>query len=264
MLDVGRCQVDQMTMEQQRGLGRVPLLLRAIVRAPWGEMDTGQLALLRDSLCEELEEYNPRMFKRGAYLSVAEVMDVVFDGLAQVSFTALRGTINCHGDIISTTNTNLIGRRIGINIMNAMGGWRVAVANYFKAKDSGDVEECGTDCEGAFHHYKRIIVVDRLPPTLIITLGYKAYIKDVATREAVHTLSFPAQTSHGIKVYDFKVLGCIFQVNNNHFITRWRQDGAIVEYDSMVDGQPVSKADWWGGLPKDSILCIVVFRRVYS
>jgi hypothetical protein len=253
MLDAGRTQVDQISPADRRGLCLPAWILRRIVSKPWGVLSQTQRDGLRDVLADALAHTDPGRFPRHSFHGIDPVLKTCFDGLPQLSFTEVKAHVCC-GDGLTVTESQPAKREIGIYLQRPRENMSVQEVLQFllgrrAAKHKIPCNESGR-CVGP--RFSVRLILDRMPPVLLAHTTTPISEKDNETYRLFEPLELTYRSTRGEQTIRYSPLGCVIELNWNHFVVRWRtvEDGReqIIHYDGITSPKATKVPGWWTGI----------------
>jgi hypothetical protein len=284
LLDAGRCQADQLSTDEMLLLRPIPRALLTMIRKPWGGLGVNAIASLRGTLYKMLSSNYPARFPHGEHWGVTSLIEVLFAGLPQLHATWSTVYRCCqHGPpyYYRTTSGDIEARvRMGLptaaRVVLNEDASPVTLDEVFRhgfGPDSltkGQQEStpsCGY-CEGGAG-FKRPVLVDRLPPVLVLTED-----------------DFHPQKGRPIGLFDDVLVRCLsvsfvdtepipyrlqgFITNlKYHFTLSWINPSATssfmtaITYDDMAhNGRFSERPDLRTAMPQGASLAAAFFVRV--
>lgn len=248
MLNIGRIQIDQLTYKCQNAL-RVPaLMVRATVRTLWGMLDQKTRNRLRNHLAEALEQMDPTKLKQGSYIDIGDILEPCFAGNPQLEFTMVKASV-CGHEVPLVSEDAGMKRTCSMHIANLNNSLESKLNLIFSLKQSRGQERCDAiDCDK--RPRRGWVVVDRLPPTLLVILGDTVTEARNKMFGLGKDICFDAMHTKGMMRAKYRMIGCVFRVEENHFVGRWNCEDALVEYDGMVSPSvgELDGMDWYSGM----------------
>jgi len=254
-LDIGRIWIDQITDEQAGHLSEPATVLRHLCKKPWGCITQIQRNRLRDVLAEALQSTKPLLFAPGEFLPIHELIDTCFAGVPQASYTFMRATLCCDGILIMPDSVN-VTREVGFHMMRDRAGLssQQILQSSFSDRPATNREPCSQGDQCSLARTSMTMVLDRLPPTLLFHTYHQVSKEDDKIWRFFEPLDITYHTTKGIARARYSPVGCIFWVNQSHFVARWKgrhptssraYGEQIWHYDGMRSGAVREVTDWW-------------------
>jgi hypothetical protein len=258
-LDLGRTQVDQLTLRQVRALEQAPKMVRSMLSQEWSSLSIQARDKQRDLLARALAEYPTLKFPLRQFLSVTEVVHVCFRGFPQLYYTSVVASVCC--DYKPRPNPAM---EVSHEHAFAFSGDKrtvqedlIATFAVHRLSPTDDpMPNCskGSDCKKRRWGVK--LVLDRLPPVLIVTLS--ALLESSTSNPPANfaNIRFSYMSRSGLVRVEYEAVGCILLVGRGHYIVRWRAErpgethGKIINFNGMPvgTGRITWLDNWYGGV----------------
>ena len=256
---IRRC--DAISFGQMRGLSTAQKLLRLLLVNKL-ENIRGAANLFNGVLKGELG------LPEDAMMDISTALPLCFESLQSFSFTTVEGYICCDRTF-RLLRTTKIHRRAIVPLNSLKSSVESATNAFFGSRVVLDGASCGRqDCENEKKEYFRHVVLDRLPPWLIVSTA--ATWKGTDPGWWLHeSINVRYRTTKRLKRKTYKLKGLIYHVDGNHYIARWEGrdqfDGVIVEYDSTSTTTSLRRAhNWWprSFTKREATPCAVFYQQV--
>jgi hypothetical protein len=262
MLDAGRMQVDQMTVGAVRALPAPTQVVRHIVCREWGLLSHGKRERMRDELRGTLEKFNPDVFATASgLLPVAEVLDICLK-IPQLSLTDIVAARYCDEQLTLSIGTNpshvnsyYVSAPIQPNLQALFEDQQYLLPP----------EDCPLGKQCTFNHMKKTIILDRLPPTLMVHLNgnvdERVSQSEQLFEDVAISYSDPKKEFHMV----YRVVGCIMVTGTGsaaHFIVVWRVGHRFLLFDGLQNQGEAIILDGWFRARAKTARVTTVFLRV--
>ncbi len=265
MLDAGRLQADQITAAAASQLPRSAHCMRRIVWRLWGLLQPAQRSSMRNSLRVCLHEFNKERFPEApAQLPLAEVFEACFIQLPQLSFTDVQGQQCCDGNITINNRT----RPSRTHCLYATSPpLKKCLQEIFDGRPSPEHRAtCSRGPACTRRWSRRRIVLDRLPPTLIVHLPpvRKTAVEAWALFDDIK-LTYQAPLE--VRDITYHAVGCVLMSGTAataHFMVVWRARGLFWLYDGMMNAGRVQRVASWLDVRTRGLQVIALILRIPS
>lgn len=274
MLDVGRLRIDQISYASHKKLNIEAAVLRRIVSKPWGLLSNQQRFELREVLRHHLATTNSTLFPLYEYQSVGDVLAHLFERLPQMSWTSCRGLVCCDGRL-QTDKLLRVRRMTGLNL-TFTAGCDYTIEELLQSErldPSRDPEKqqsalvpCSLEKRCVKCLSPVMVVLNRLPPTLFLSLGPIPKGNSRTWRHMFDPINTFYTTSQGLTSTSYMLVGCIFQTGGNHFVLRWQfttsSSNSGFEYDGLASAKLVKVGGWKDSSSTSAVLVALFYRQI--
>lgn len=197
-----------------------------------------------------LKAANPTVFPRYSHLPIIPVITTGLNRLPQASYTAMVGT-TCCDNILTFLPPVPAKRRTGFEVTRADPSWSLkeVMANLLGPRSTPQVETCtkARQCIGS--RVRSLVVLDRLPPTLLLHLPEPITQKEDQVWRLFEPMELAYRTTRGMIRVRYQPVGCVVMISWDHFVVRWRneKDGSsqILQYDGLESPNASKRPSWW-------------------
>lgn len=273
-------QLDAISFRTILGLSSVQRQFRHILGRAWGAISQTSRDAARDGLKKQILLDYPTVYpaENNGMALVADIIDVCFLGLPSFTYTEINAYVCCNLEVAQIAKKEYkvlrARRRTLITIdVGKRGASKLSMQemlqNYFRPKQDGcsgmrwACKEIG--CKG--NPSKVRVVVDRMPPMLVVSLGGGMNVSDNLVRRPFHNVSIEHYTSGNtrIKTATYYVDGAITNVGA-HFIARWKgkeqMSGAILHFDCKETQEVSSVQGWVDSLRRFDRITVLFYRQM--
>ena len=259
-LDAGRIQLDQVTSATFSELEEPARVLRKIVCRYWGLISQDTRDQMRDVLRQALNSVNPEAFPVApAVLPIAEVLNCCFQGLPQLSFTAIN-SIRCGSGECQVSSRHRPDRYVSIFLSTPT--VRAGVQSFFGEEVCQRAPRGHGSCRNT--HIQQKIILDRLPPTLIIHLPETGTVHACKRWLPFEDIEVTWRRPRGRSTTLYHTTGAVFTVGRKaatHFVVVWRVNDSFYLYDGMVNNGEVRNISGWFDVPGRLVRVATVILR---
>ncbi len=291
MLDMGRCQADQVWegLLREQTPNQLSLTAMFIIRKPWSILTRGEITSLRNILRQGLYTYNPREYPLGAFHSATSIFDILTPCFPQVLATwAVVARCCPAGAWLWKTRSDgsikllrLNGLYVPLEMCPSL-----ADATTFEQQvqlllspgpDNSPVANALPRCEACKHlapasaSQQQKVILDRPPFTLTFRDFSLKGGKEGMYESIDLTFVTPSEAGKFRQIRTrYACWGCIFRVHQDHFVVvvnrAARSAGFnLVFYDGMAQGgklQPVTETFQDFASRKSYELSVLIYVRI--
>lgn len=250
MLDLGRVQIDQVCSSMLKNMSGSAYLIYAMVRGPWATLSPAQRSRLRDNLRAAVLKERPSLVSpQSNHLPVGDVLDHCLQH-PQLGWHQVPARF-CPTTRHSISPTVMVQRHYSLFVespplVDALDGY------FIDRWEVPGPESACSDADCQERHIRRYVVLDRLPPTLMI------HFQEPPTPQTLPLwrLDQPIMIEHtlvtGPEFATYYVVGCIWHEGtgaSSHFTVVWRtpnkSSGPFVVFDGLLRGGRVEPTSSW-------------------
>lgn len=264
VLDVGRIQVDQL---DPGAASEVPVsahVLGKMVKRHWGLLPVAKRNEMRDALRGSLSREDSTKFPPApALLPVSEVLGHCLEGVPQVSFSMIKAH-RCGDGLFHTSGRGTPQRYNSLYI--AKFPVREGIQDIL---DSESITASHAGCDGPRpcpnNHTRHWLIVDRMPPTLIVQLPDGAKQGKAVQAALFDEMTVEWNTPYDTQTTAYYAVGAIIatgKAESTHFVSVWRACESFVLYDGMAKGGKARLIKDWAAIPGRRPRVVTLFFRI--
>jgi hypothetical protein len=216
-----------------------------VIAREWSGQALAQYNGYRDVLIKCLEKHEPQRWgglAKGEFAPALPLIELFYEGAPQMTYTSMYG-YRCCDDVWSYHNGTNPQSRIGIDSIPEGRDFADAISQQLagRVKTSSTVCSRGDKCT---KQRRRIpLILDRLPPSLVVRCPHKSMEEAVAGR-AFKELDIIYMDKHGSRMtVQYRPYLAVY-LTKGHFHARVDRRGEIWEHDGFHGGEAYLVRDW--------------------
>lgn len=223
-IDALRLQVDQVDTATWNTFSPPLQAFKQLTCNPWGLATADERDRRRDEIFRVLQA-NPADFsgilQAGKFMSVSEIMRVLYRGLPQLTWTEIYVMVCC--DDVTTARVPPTARQLSMLNIALMEGQTLAgrINEIFGPvlRTSFDNEPCSAGDKCTRDITRRKVILDRLPPVLQVEVNSPIVSKDTF-RRYMSPITIQYVKPSGPATAKYQIQGCIW-LQHSHYVVRW-------------------------------------------